>query len=199
MVPNFAEHAALTRPGFGLPAGWAEGQTGMDRTTFDALFGEFAPRVRMYLVRRGLNPSLADEVAQEVMLTVWNNADRFDSAKGSMSTWVFTIARNRLIDSVRRQKRPEPDPSDPCWIGDREDQALTPELATVTRRRAESLRDALKSLPLEQRRVLEGLYFDGQSMSELADSTGTPLGTIKTRARLALRALREQVTKGGDQ
>jgi RNA polymerase sigma-70 factor (ECF subfamily) len=171
----------------------------MDRAKFEQLFGEFAPRVRTYFIRRGLNPSLAEEVVQEVMLTVWNNAERFDPAKGSMSTWVFAIARNRLIDSVRRQRRPEPDPNDPCWVGEREDQVVTPELATAVRRRAESLRGALDALPVEQRRVLEALYFEGQSMSELADATGIPLGTIKTRARLALRALREHVTKEGGQ
>jgi len=196
MHPGPAPAFSRTSQEFVSIAGPPEkGRGKVDRSKFDALFGEFAPRVRTYFIRRGLNPSLAEEVVQEVMLTVWNNADRFDPAKGSMSTWVFAIARNRLIDSVRRQKRPEPDPNDPCWVGEREDQVVTPELATVVRRRAESLRGALSALPLEQRRVLEALYFEGQSMSEVADATGIPLGTIKTRARLALRALREQVAK----
>jgi RNA polymerase sigma-70 factor (ECF subfamily) len=110
-----------------------------------------------------------------------------------MSTWIFTIARNRLIDSVRRQKRPEPDPDDPCWVGDRQSDSPNPESATYALVRARGLRSALAELPAEQRRVLEGLYFDGLSMSELAEATGIPLGTIKTRARLALRALRQHL------
>ncbi|HEX4340324.1 MAG TPA: sigma-70 family RNA polymerase sigma factor [Polyangiaceae bacterium] len=165
----------------------------MKRPSFETIFAEYAPRVRAYFLRHGLNRSLADEVAQEVMISVWNNSDRFDPEKGAMSTWVFAIARNRLIDSVRRTRRPEPDPDDPCWIGDRQSQEPTPERATVELSRARKLRTALERLPLEQRKVLEALYFDGQSMSELAESSGTPLGTVKTRARLALKALRNHV------
>jgi RNA polymerase sigma-70 factor (ECF subfamily) len=165
----------------------------MERPSFESIFVEYAPRVRAYCLRHGLNRSVADEIAQEVMISVWNNSDRFDPDKGGMSTWVFAIARNRLIDSVRRTRRPEPDPDDPCWVGDRQSQEPTPERATVELSRARTLHVALQRLPAEQRRVLEALYFDGQSMSELATSAGIPLGTIKTRARLALKALRQHV------
>lgn len=164
----------------------------MDQSSFDQVFDEYAPRVRAYLVRHGLSRPLADEVVQEVMLTVWHRGDGFDPSKGSMATWVFTIARNRLIDSIRRKRRPEPDPEDPCWVGDREERAPSPETVTAQRERVRSLRVAFAALPAEQRRVLEALYFEGQSMSELSSSTGVPLGTVKTRARLALRALRGQ-------
>jgi RNA polymerase sigma-70 factor (ECF subfamily) len=173
--------------------------TYMERPSFEQIFAEYAPRVRAYFLRHGLSRSLADEVSQEVMLSVWSNAERFDPEKGGMSTWVFAIARNRLIDSVRRMRRPEPDPDDPCWVGDRESQEPSPERAVVEHARARELRDALERLPLEQRRVLEALYFDGQSMSEFATNSGIPLGTIKTRARLALRALRRTVGAEGDQ
>lgn len=168
----------------------------MNRTSFEQIFEQYAPRVRAYLLRQGLNPSLADEVVQEVMLTVWHHGDRFDPEKGSVSTWVFTIARNRLIDSIRRQRRPEPSPDDPCWVGGNEDPLASPELAAAHRVRVASLRAALSSLPEEQRRVLEALYFEGQSMSEHAEATGTPLGTVKTRARLALKALRGRIQEG---
>jgi RNA polymerase sigma-70 factor (ECF subfamily) len=171
----------------------------MDSTTFEALFAEFSPRVRAYFLRHGLNRALAEEVVQEVMLTVWHRSDQYDESKGTMSTWVFTIARNRLIDSVRRQRRPEPDPSDPCWIGDRQSQSPSPEAATAAVARARALKDALDALPLEQRRVLEGLYFEGQSMSEFATANGIPLGTIKTRARLALRALRQHLGEASNE
>jgi RNA polymerase sigma-70 factor, ECF subfamily len=168
----------------------------MNESGFDRVFDEYAPRVRAYLVRHGLSRSLAEEVVQEVMLTVWHHGDRFDPAKGSMATWVFTIARNRLIDSVRRKRRPEPDPNDPCWVGDRDERAPSPEAVTAHRQRVEVLRVAFRTLPPEQRRVLEGLYFEGQSMSEFSAASGVPLGTVKTRARLALRALRGQITEG---
>lgn len=167
----------------------------MDRTSFEQIFGHFAPRVRAYLLRQGLNASLADEVSQEVMLTVWNQSERFDPEKGSLGTWVFTIARNRLIDSIRRQRRPEPSPDDPCWVAGREDPS--PELQAARRGRVATLRTALMRLPEEQQRVLEALYFEGLTMSELSDKTGVPLGTVKTRARLALRTLRGHV--GGNE
>lgn len=172
---------------------------GMDQSGFDQVFDDYAPRVRAYLVRHGLSRPLADEVVQEVMLTVWHHGDRFDPAKGSMATWVFTIARNRLIDSVRRKRRPEPDPTDPCWVGEGDERAPSPEAQTAHRQRVAALRVAFGTLPMEQRHVLEGLYFEGQSMSEFSEATGVPLGTVKTRARLALRALRGRISERNEE
>ena len=114
-----------------------------------------------------------------------------------MSAWVFAIARNRLIDTVRRARRPEPSAEDPCWVGGSD--APSPELVAAERGRVEKLRTALLSLPVEQRRVLEALYFEGKSMSEHAEASGTPLGTVKTRARLALQALRGHVAEEDDE
>lgn len=161
----------------------------MERADFDRIFAEYAPRVRAYLLRQGLSASVSDEVTQEVMLAVWTRSERFDPEKGSLATWIFTIARNRLIDSVRRQRRPAPDPTDPVWVGEREEDS-TPESATSRLGRTRALRDAIALLPDEQRKVLEGLYYEGRSMGDIARATDTPLGTVKTRARLALRALR---------
>lgn len=171
----------------------------MDQSGFDRVFDDYAPRVRAYLVRHGLSRPLADEVVQEVMLTVWHHGDRFDPAKGSMATWVFTIARNRLIDNVRRKRRPEPDPTDPCWVGAGDERAPSPEAETAHRQRVAALRVAFGTLPVEQRHVLEGLYFEGQSMSEFSEATGVPLGTVKTRARLALRALRGRISERNEE
>lgn len=169
----------------------------MDASSFERIFGQYAPRLRAYFTRHGLTASLADEAVQEVLLSVWHHSGRFDSERGSMSAWVFAIARNRLIDTVRRSKRPEPSVDDPCWVGGLD--APSPESAAAERRRVEALRAALMSLPPEQKRVLEALYFEGQSMSEHAETTGTPLGTVKTRARLALRALRGRVPEAVDE
>lgn len=164
----------------------------MDPSSFERIFERYAPRLRAYFTRHGLSRSVADEAAQEVLLSVWHHGESFDSERGSMSAWIFSIARNRLIDTVRRQRRPEPSPDDPCWVGGRG--APSPELVAAERGRLDALRRALGSLPVEQRRVLEALYFEGKSMSEHAEASGTPLGTVKTRARLALRALRGQVS-----
>jgi RNA polymerase sigma-70 factor (ECF subfamily) len=171
----------------------------MEPGSFDRTFAEYAPRVRSYFLRQGLPVPLAEEIVQEVMLTVWRQSALFDEKKGSMDTWVFTIARNRLIDSVRRRKRPEPDPEDPCWVGERELRAPSPEAETALHERVTALRSAFETLPEDQRRVLEGLYFDGQSMSEHAEATGVPLGTVKTRARLALRALKGRIAGGSEE
>lgn len=84
-----------------------------DRTAFAALFGHFAPRLKAYLMRLGSDPSTAEEVMQDVMLTVWRKAASFDRRQASAGTWIFTIARNRRIDRLRRERRPEFDPNDP--------------------------------------------------------------------------------------
>ena len=102
MAPPFAE----------LVAAVAERQ---DRAAFAALFGHFAPRLKAYIRRLGTEDARAEELAQEVMLIVWRRAVLYDPAQASVSTWIFTIARNRRIDDLRRERRPEIDPDDPCW------------------------------------------------------------------------------------
>ena len=169
----------------------------MDASSFAQIFESYGPRLRAYFLRHGLSGALADEAAQEVLLSVWHHSQRFDAGRGSMSAWIFAIARNRLIDNVRRMRRPEPSADDPCWVGGSAEPS--PESATAVRSRAEAVRSALKSLPVEQLNVLEALYFEGQSMSEYADASGTPLGTVKTRARLALKALRGRLPEGGEE
>ena len=169
----------------------------MDASSFEQIFESYGPRLRAYFSRHGLSASLADEAAQEVLLSVWHHSSRFDAGRGSMSAWIFAIARNRLIDSIRRLHRPEPSADDPCWVGGNE--APSPESATAARGRIDTVRRALRSLPVEQLKVLEALYFEGQSMSEYADTSGTPLGTVKTRARLALKALRGKMPEGGEE
>lgn len=169
----------------------------MDASSFERIFEHYAPRLRAYFARHGLAASVADDAAQEVLLSVWHHGEKFDSDRGSMSAWVFAIARNRLIDTVRRARRPEPSADDPCWVGGND--APSPELVAEERSRHEGLRKALSALPAEQLRVLEALYFEGQSMSEHAQASGTPLGTVKTRARLALKALRGRVVEGEDE
>ncbi|WP_254702366.1 MULTISPECIES: sigma-70 family RNA polymerase sigma factor [unclassified Roseivivax] len=153
--------------------------------SFAAIFRHFAPRLKSFLIRSGLEPALSEEVVQDVMQTVWRKADRFDPTRASVSTWIYTIARNRRIDVLRRHARPEPE--DLPWGPEQE-----PDQTEVIglKQESETLRDALKALPEKQRVLVEKAYFGDLSHSEIAAETGLPLGTIKSRIRLALERLR---------
>ncbi|MEJ6404530.1 sigma-70 family RNA polymerase sigma factor [Yoonia sp. 2307UL14-13] len=156
-----------------------------DKVAFAELFGFFAPRVKSFLMKSGASPDLAEECTQEVMSTLWNKAHMFDPTKASVSTWIFTIARNRKIDILRKQRRPEPE--DLPWGPEPEpDQAEAIGLQQET----QQLGDAIATLPPEQRKLIEKAYFGELSHSEIAAETGLPLGTIKSRIRLALERLR---------
>jgi RNA polymerase sigma-70 factor (ECF subfamily) len=159
-----------------------------DRAAFAELFGYFAPRVKSFLMKSGASPDLAEECTQEVMATLWNKAHMFDPTKASVSTWIFTIARNRKIDLLRKQRRPEPE--DLPWGPEAEpDQADAMGLQQET----EQLGQAMSKLPVEQQSLIERAYFGELSHSEIAAETGLPLGTIKSRIRLALERLRHEM------
>lgn len=156
-----------------------------DTQAFAELFDHFAPRVKGFLMRSGADASLAEECAQDVMAALWNKAHQFDPARASVATWIFTIARNRKIDLLRRQRRPEPE--DLGW-----GPAEEPDQADVLTLQQESkaLGAALANLPEAQRELIEKAYFGDLTHSEIAAETGLPLGTIKSRIRLALDRLR---------
>jgi RNA polymerase sigma-70 factor (ECF subfamily) len=156
-----------------------------DETAFAELFAHFAPRVKAFLIRSGADNGLAEECAQEVMATLWQKAHLFDPTRASVATWVFTIARNRRIDALRRQRRPEPE--DLPWGPEAEPQQ---EDVLALQQDSERLAEALRSLPEKQRYLIERAYFGELSHSEIAEETGLPLGTIKSRIRLALDRLR---------
>lgn len=159
-----------------------------DQAAFVELFQYFAPRVKGFLMRGGTDAALADETAQEVMATVWQKAHLFDPTRASVATWIFTIARNRKIDALRKQKRPEPE--DLSWGPEAE-----PDQVDVLSLQQESskLTEAIKALPEKQRVLIEQAYFGDLSHSEIAEKTGLPLGTIKSRIRLALERLRHSM------
>lgn len=160
-----------------------------DKAAFAALFRHFAPRVKGFLMKSGASAAVAEDCVQDVMATLWQKAHLFDPARASVSTWVFTIARNRRIDALRKARRPEPE--DLPWGPEPErDQAEAMELAEDTRQ----LRQALTQLPPKQRELIERAYFGDLSHREIADQTGLPLGTIKSRIRLALERLRHRMT-----
>ena len=156
-----------------------------DRVAFAALFQHFAPRVKSFLMKSGAAESLAEECTQDVMATLWTKAQMFDPTRASVSTWIFTIARNKKIDAMRKLRRPEPE--DLPWGPEAEpDQAD----ALVLRQECDRLKEAIKELPEKQRELIQQAYFGDLSQSEIAEITGLPLGTIKSRIRLALERLR---------
>lgn len=156
-----------------------------DQAAFAELFQYFAPRVKAFLMRSGADATLAEECTQEVMATLWQKAHLFDASRASVATWVFTIARNRKIDALRKQRRPEPEDLDwgPEEEPDQED-------ILSLQQESEQLGRAIAALPDKQRELIEKAYFGDLSHSEIAEQTGLPLGTIKSRIRLALDRLR---------
>lgn len=161
-----------------------------DRTAFGLLFGRMAPRIKAYLLRSGVVSPQADELVQEVMLMVWHRADSFDPARAMASTWIFTIARNKRIDAARRDRRPEYDPEDPALVpGQLPAADRSIEAAEASAR----LRDAIGKLPAEQSDLLRLAYFEDQPHTVIARYKGLPLGTVKSRLRLALERLRREL------
>lgn len=160
-----------------------------DRAAYAALFRHFAPRVKAFLMKSGTPAALAEEVAQDVMATLWQKSAQFDPAKASVATWVFTIARNRVIDLSRRDRRVEPKALE---VETEPDQADVYAAAEESRR----LVEALGELPEKQRSLIQRAFWGELSHSELAQETGLPLGTIKSRIRLALDRLRARLNEG---
>lgn len=160
-----------------------------DRAAFAVLFQHFAPRVKGFLMKSDTDAALAEDCAQDVMAVLWHKAAQYDPARASVATWVFTIARNRRIDVARKARRPEPEALD--WWPDHEpDQADIYEAGQETAR----LVTALGDLPEKQRALIQRAYYGALSHSEIAAETGLPLGTIKSRIRLALDRLRQNMT-----
>ena len=158
-----------------------------DRDAFAALFGHFAPRVKAYLMRLGADEASAEELTQDVMLTVWRRADAFDPRLAGVGTWVFTIARNKRIDRIRRERRPEIDPTDPALA---QDAPVGADQAVEAVETGDRLRRAVATLPDEQRELLVMAFFEDKSHRAIAATTRLPLGTVKSRIRLALVRLR---------
>ena len=160
-----------------------------DKTAFAQLFRHFAPRVKAFLMKSGTDAALAEECAQDVMATLWQKAHLFDANRASVATWIFTIARNRRIDIARRVRRPEPELLDWGPV-DEPDQADVYETAQDTKR----LVAALSNLPAPQQALIQRAFYGDLSHSEIAAETGLPLGTIKSRIRLALERLRQTMS-----
>jgi RNA polymerase sigma-70 factor (ECF subfamily) len=161
-----------------------------DRAAFVALFDHFAPRVKSYLLRLGASPALAEDLAQEAMLSIWRKAALFDPSKASAATWIFTIARNLRIDAIRRERRPEFDPNDPALVPDEDVPADT----NMVREDDEArVRAALAQLSPDQAQVVQMSFFADKPHSQIAQELGLPLGTVKSRLRLAMVKIRAAI------
>ena len=160
----------------------------LDREAFASLFDAFAPRVKSFMIRKGASPDLAEDLVQETMINVWTKAGMYDPAKGTVLTWVFTIARNLRIDRIRRESsRPLAE------LGEYDAPSDAPGSEEILARKDEArcVARALAGIPPEQREILMLSFVDDVPQSEIARRLNLPLGTVKSRMRLAYNHLRK--------
>lgn len=159
-----------------------------DRVAFGALFDHFAPRLKAFVMRGGMGAGQAEEIVQEVMLTVWRKAGQFDPHRAQVSAWIYQIARNRQIDVIRKENRPVPEE-----LAQEPDAEPDAGQIMAIEQEAGLLKQALEKLKPEQRDVIEKAYLGELSHQQISDQTGLPLGTIKSRIRLGLERLRYEL------
>lgn len=161
-----------------------------DPAAFRELYEAYGPRVKAYMMRKGADAGTAEDLAQETLLTVWRKAALYAGDRGSMTTWVFAIARNLRIDRLRRelpwQELPE------GRLTEASSEPL-PDEAMAEKERQERVQAALAELPPEQKDVVTLAYLEGLSHSEIAERLGLPLGTVKSRMRIAYQKIRQSL------
>ena len=157
-----------------------------DRQAFARLFAFYAPRLKTFLVRQGFGASDCDDLIQDTMLAVWRKAGQFDAEAGAVSTWIFTICRNLGIDRRRRLARRLQDDEPVSEI----DPSPSAEGEIITREEETRVRRALQHLPAEQAEGIALPFFSQSPQTEIARALGIPLGTVKSRVRLAMNRLR---------
>jgi RNA polymerase sigma-70 factor (ECF subfamily) len=174
-----------------------------DQQALAAFYDRWFPVLNGLVSRMVKSASDAEDVVEESFWQAWRQSDRFDAERGSVQTWLVTIARSRALDRLRSLKRRREEsiddvaapgiaahlPTESALPASASDPLLAAELAE----RSVLVREALADLPREQREALELGYFGGLSQSEIAEQTGLPLGTVKTRMRLALLKLRDRL------
>jgi RNA polymerase sigma-70 factor (ECF subfamily) len=165
------------------------------KTSFAQVFGYFAPRLRSYALKQMGNDTLAMELVQDTMSNVWQKAHLFNAEKGAPSTWIFTIARNIRFDMLRKvQNRKEDICADDLWPVLCEQTADINETSLDEKITLEQIGALFDSLPIKQKIVIEAIYIEGMSQQEVADDLDIPLGTVKSRTRLALQRLKGMLT-----
>ncbi|CAN7522083.1 sigma-70 family RNA polymerase sigma factor [Pseudorhodoferax sp. LjRoot39] len=167
-----------------------------DRHAFAQLFAFYAPRVKGHLIRAGVEPCLAEEIAQETLLVLWRKAALFDASRASVGTWLFTIARNLRVDRLRTQGMACVH-ADAAELDDVADASPPVDERLHTAQLCARMRAVLRTMPVEQARVLQLGYFEDQPHTRIASTLGLPLGTVKSRMRAALAHLRRALQDGG--
>ena len=160
-----------------------------DRKAFKRLFNYFAPRIKGFCQNNGSTADRADEVVQEAFVNIWRKAYLFDPTKASAGAWIFAIARNARIDLIRKENRPEADTTDPFF---EQSEPENPFAVLETERKSKLIRECIKDLPAEQQQVLKLAFFEEKAHSEVAEQLGIPLGTVKSRIRLAFKRIRSE-------
>lgn len=161
-----------------------------DREAFGSLFAYFGPRVKAFMLKAGADHALAEDLVQDVMMTVWRKVELYAAERGSVSTWIYTIARNARIDRLRRNSsRPYEDINE-LEMASGEESA---EDKTIAGQQAERITLAMAGLPQEQREIIELGYMHDMAQSKIAAKLGLPLGTVKSRMRLAYVKLKVEL------
>ena len=161
-----------------------------DRKAFIEVFNYFGPRIKSFLMNRGRNQQSAEDVLQEVMIALWEKSHMYNSDKASVSTWLFTIARYKHIDRLRRDSRHIADSDEPDLRASDDPEAADNVLQD---QRAVAVKAAISDLPEDQQTVIVMSFNKGLSHSEIAEQLGLPLGTVKSRIRRAFQRMREEL------
>ena len=188
VTTTMAEIPGNTTPPERLAAWLASVASDRDRHAFERLFEHFAPRLKSYMMRLGADTLMAEDLAQETMVKVWHKAKLYDSSKAGASVWIFRIARNLRIDKLRRQRFHEVE-LDTEEIA-RQGHFLESETSTE-RLDADRLPELVQDLPAEQMEVVRLAFFEGLTHNEICQQLELPLGTVKSRLRLAFAKLRK--------
>ena len=168
---------------------WQVSQS-QDKRAFRSLFQAIAPRVKSYFHKLGCNESEAEELTQQTMVQVWRKAQLYDRTKSAASTWIFRIARNLRIDNLRKTNRYSPAEMDFDLIPDTD---MDQEALLNREEHDEIVRHAIAKLPSDQLDVIKLSFYEGLSHAEISDRLDVPLGTVKSRIRLAFSRLRKEV------
>ncbi len=169
--------------------------TDKDRSAFAALFEFFAPRIKSFMQRSGVSEAAAEELAQEALLAVWRKAELFDPASTGAAAWIFTIARNLRIDAHRRERRGGLTETSDVEIEFQVDESPQPDSQLAAAQSGQRVRAALSQLSSDQKRVVELSFFEEKAHAEIAELLGIPLGTVKSRLRLAMTKLRNLLSE----
>ncbi len=163
-----------------------------DRDAFRRIFTAMAPKLKAFLINTGQSPQEAEEILQDTMLKVWRKATLFDRSKSAGSTWIYSIAKNARIDRIRKETKPAPDPDDPSFV---QDAPETGEQSLNRRQDQKRIQLAMSTLPSEQMKIINMSFFEDKSHAEISEELNLPLGTVKSRIRLAFGKIRAELER----